>query len=199
MRAGSGRDEQLGRGLTFDPFDSVAIIRTCSFWHCAWLTWNRSQIVPNRIKPGIIPCLKYFCWQEAKCSYSGVEPAAWCFLIGDGQVNCTCPQLMRSIVKSPAGMWSGSDCCDCDEVWKKNAHIQICARVCCPMDKTTRTTPPSRVLWSSPPTARPYEECGCFWLPSSLCVQVSFSRTKMCKENVRLCLPRMSLACCHMI
>lgn len=181
--------------MTFDPFDSVAITRTCSFWHCPWLTWNGSQIVPNRIKPRIIQNLKYFCWQEAKCSYSGVEPAASCFLFGHEQVNCTCPWLMRSIVKSPAGMWSGSDRCDCDEVWKKNAHNQICARVCCPMDKTTRTTLGRAECFG----AHLYQECGCFWLLYSLCVQVPFPRTKMCKENVWLCLTWMSLVCCHMI
>lgn len=46
--------------LTIDPFDSLAIIRSHSFWHWPWLTWNGSQIVPNRIKPKIIPTLKYF-------------------------------------------------------------------------------------------------------------------------------------------
>lgn len=67
--------------LTFDPFHSLAIIRSHSLWHWPWLAWNRSQIVPNRIKPRIIPTLKYFWrfgWQEAKCSYSGVESATCC-------------------------------------------------------------------------------------------------------------------------
>lgn len=47
-------------GLAFDPFDSLAVVRRHNFWHWPWLTWNRSQIVSNRIKPRIIPTLKYF-------------------------------------------------------------------------------------------------------------------------------------------
>lgn len=72
--------------LTFDPFDSLAVVRSHNFWHWPWVTWNRSQIVPNRIKPRIIPTLKYFWrfdWQEAQCSYSGVEPATGWILLSD--------------------------------------------------------------------------------------------------------------------
>lgn len=72
--------------LTFDPFDSLAVVRSHNFWHWPWVTWNRSQIVPNRIKPRIIPPLKYFWrfdWQKAQCSYSGVEPARGWILLSD--------------------------------------------------------------------------------------------------------------------
>lgn len=118
------------RSLTFDPFDTLAIIRSHSFWHWPWQTQNRSQIVPNRINPRIIPTLKYFCcfgWQEAKCSYCGVEPAACCVLLSicNVQVNCTCLPMTRHIIKSPAGMWSVPCRCDYGEVWKKCAHNQV--------------------------------------------------------------------------
>lgn len=55
-----------------------------------WINWNRSQIVPNRIKPKIIPTLKYF-WrfgcQEPKCSYTGIEADTYCILLSD--LGCT--------------------------------------------------------------------------------------------------------------
>lgn len=51
-----------------------------------WINWNRSQIVPNRIKLRIIPTLKYF-WrfgcQESKCSYTSIEAATCCILLSD--------------------------------------------------------------------------------------------------------------------
>lgn len=117
--------------LTFDPFDSLAVVRSHNFWHWPWVTWNGSQIVPNRIKTRIIlpwnisggniwlaGSTVFLLWCRAS---HRLIFAFWC-----GTYKWTAPvsQLTSHTARSPAGMWSVPCSCDYGEVWNKCEYHQ---------------------------------------------------------------------------
>ena len=170
------------------------------FWHWTWQTWNRNQIVPSRIKPRIIPALKYFWrfgWQEAKWSYTGVEPATWCVLLSGLGCNSELhlspdwPDVLSNHLQE-CGLFHAAATVGRS---RKNVHVIRFGQSL--PSYFTQQGELSRVLWSSTSTTCPNQGHGCLWLlDTRSSVQVSFPGKKEYARRVLVCVSLMILACC---
>lgn len=116
----------------------------------------------NRIKPRIIPTLKYFCWQEAECSYSGVKPA-------------TCSMFCSSLGWASVLHLFPADQKHC-QITCRNVVCLILLWLWWDLEKLCiiRFGLESVILFvkqpelhcsaDGTPTTCPYQKCGCSWL-----------------------------------